>query len=232
MKTLHAFALALALCLSADALQAQQDSIPKTSVATKKWRYEFGLNVYTLNMRGGDYYSRYKRVFDNYAASGLYARYYHGKSAIRTSVDYLQKMIFEGYRAKDNSISFKTLQLAVGYQRHFGNKKVMPYVFTDLAFSRSRELQSYPYNPYYLPYGSLYLPAQYYGTSAVSIRSSSYSATPGLGLRLNIRKHIILNFETAVEFFYMKAGDSYQARSYKMYGIHAKPFRCSFGFLF
>lgn len=225
MKTLYAFTLALALCLSVDRLQAQQDSISKTSGTTKKWRYEFGLNVYTLNMRAGDYYSQYKRVFDNYAASGLYVKYYHGKSAIRSSVDYLQKMIFEGYRVKDKNISFKTLQLAVGYQRHFGNKKVMPYVFTDLAFSRSRELQVYPYGP-------LYLPMQYYYTGPVSIRSTSYSAIPGLGLRINIRKHIILNFETAVEFFYMKAGDSYQVRSYKMYGINAKPFKCSFGFLF
>lgn len=225
MKTLPAFTLALALCLSVDRLQAQQDSIPKTPVTTKKWRCELGLNVYTLNMRAGDYYSQYKRVFDNYAASGLYARYYHSKSAIRTSVDYLQKMIFEGYRIKDKSISFKTLQVAVGYQRHFGNKRVMPYVFTDLAFSRSRELHAYPYGP-------LYLPAPSYYRSMVSIRSSSYSAIPGLGLRISIRKHIILNVETAVEFFYMKTGDPYQAKSYQVYGIQAKPFKCSFGFLF
>lgn len=213
-------------------MQAQADSSKALSVK-KKWSHEIGLNVYSSTIRGGNFYSDYKTLYDHYAASGLSLKFFHGKSAIRTSADYFQKIILNRARAiHDRDISFKTLQVAAGYQRYFGNKKVMPYVFTDLSYSYGKELTRAPY------YGPLYYdtylpyPGYIYGSNLITVTSHAWSASPGIGLRLRMRKNIILNVETAAEFFYMKEFGTYNYRSLRTTGINLKPLKCSFAFTF
>jgi hypothetical protein len=210
----------------------QSDS-SKAPAAMKKWSREIGLNVYSSSVRGGNFYSDYKPLYDHYAASGLSLKFFHGKSAIRSSVDYFQKIILNSIRAvHERDISFKTLQVAAGYQRYFGNKRVMPYVFTDLSYSYGKELTRVPYynELYYdtfLPY-----PGYIYGYNMTTVTSHVWSASPGIGLRLRLGKNIILNFETAAEFFYMKDYETYNYKSHRTTGINLKPLKCSFGFTF
>lgn len=212
--------------------QAQADS-SKAAAHTKKWSREIGLNIYSSTIRSGNFYSDYKPVYDHYAASGLSLKFFHRKSAIRTSVDYFQKIILNRVRAvHKRDISFKTLPVAAGYQRYFGNKRLMPYVFTDLSYSYGKELTS---GPYYGPlYYDTYLPypGYIYGYNLTTITSHVFSASPGIGLRLRLGKNMILNLETAAEFFYMKEFGTYNYRSLRTTGINLKPLKCSFGFTF
>ncbi len=228
--TLLAFVCTLGTACLNDAV-AQTDS-SKAPAATKKWSREIGINVYSSTIRGGNFYSDYKPLYDHYAASGLSLKFFHGKSAIRSSVDYFQKIILNRVRAvHERDISFKTLQVAAGYQRYFGNKRAMPYVFTDLSYSYGKELTRTPnYDALYdtfLPY-----PGYIYGYNMATVTSHVWSASPGIGLRLRLGKNIILNFETAAEFFYMKEFGSYNYKSLRTTGINLKPLKCSFGFTF
>lgn len=128
---------------------------------------------------------------------------------------------------QSRDFSFKTLQVAAGYQRHFGNKKLMPYVYTDLSYGFGKELTRSFYNgPFY------YLADYRYGYTSTEIRTRTFSATPGLGLRIRLGKNLILNFETAAEFFYMKQYDAYIHTPHTLTGINLKPFKASFGFTF
>jgi hypothetical protein len=206
---------------------AGQADSSKTFIRTKKWSHEIGINVYSFAIRGGNFYSNYKTLNDHYAVSGLYLKWFHGKSAIRTSVDYFQKIIIDRPRAiHDKDVSFKTIQITAGYQRHFGNKNVMPYIFTDLAYSNAKELvQTYFYDPLYLPYYP-------YQQNLITVKTSAVSASPGIGLRLRLKKNMILNLETAAEFFYMKQFDTDQNDARNITGFNVKPLRCSFGFIF
>lgn len=211
-------------------MQAQADS-SKALPGKKKWSREIGINVYSSTIRGGNFYSDYKPLYDHYAASGLSLKFFHGKSAIRSSVDYFQKIILNRVRAvHERDISFKTLQVATGYQRYFGNKRAMPYVFTDVSYGYGKELTRTPnYDALYdtfLPYPG------YYGYNMTTITSHVFSASPGIGLRLRLGKNMILNFETAAEFFYMKEFGTYNYRSLRTTGVNLKPLKCSFGFTF
>jgi hypothetical protein len=206
-------------------IQAQTDS-SKTVSKTKKWSHEIGMNLYSSTVRGGNYYTHYKTVYDHYAASGLSLKFFHGKSTIRTSVDYFQKITIDRAQSQNQNISFKTLQFAAGYQRHFGNKRVMPYVFTDLSYSFGKELTRGYYGPLYLPYYR-------YEYNLVMIRTSSFSASPGIGLRLRLSKNMIINLETGAEFFYMKEFGTYTFdTANEITGINIKPLKCSFAFTF
>lgn len=226
MKTLRLLTLVCALGAGWQ-IQAQTDS-SKTITPAKKWQREIGLNVYSMNIRSGDFYSNYKTIYDHYAASGISLKFFHNKSAIRSSVDYLQKIVVDAPRfINDRAISFKTLQFSAGYQRHFSNKKIMPYVFTDLSCSFGRELsQRYHNEPIY------FLPYYPYNKNPVTIKTRTFSAIPGIGLRLRLGKNIILNLETAAEFFYQKefGADSYGV--HELTGINLKPMKCTFGFTF
>lgn len=208
-------------------IQAQADS-SKNTLRAKKWNYEIGLNAYSLTIRGGDFHSNYTNTYDHYAASGFSLKFFHGKSAIRTSADYFQKIIMESVQTMHNrSLSFKTLQFAAGYQRHFGNKRIMPYVFTDLSYGYGREQTRGNYNND--PINFLYYPYNY---NNITIRSSTFSATPGVGLRLRLARSLILNLETAAEFFYQKQYVTYTYDQRELTGINLKPVKCSFGFIF
>lgn len=211
---------------------AQQIELAKAPSGTKRWNREIGLTIYSSTIRGGNFYSDYKPLYDHYAASGLSLKFFHGKSAIRSSVDYFQKIILNKVRSvHERDLSFKTLQVATGYQRYFGNKRLMPYVFTDLAYSYGKELTHTPYydGPYYdtnLPYPG------YYGYKLTTITSHAWSAIPGIGLRLRFGKSIILNIETAAEFFYMKETSTYNYKYGRTSGVNLKPLKCTFGFTF
>lgn len=222
------FTLLIAACAFGLAMQAQVLPDASNPVSpTKKWSRELGLNVYSFAVRGGNFYTNYKTVYDHYAASGLSLKFFHGKSAIRTSADYFQKITIERARFSNESISFKSLQFSGGYQRYFGNKKVMPYVFTDLSYSYGKELMR-GYND-----GPLYFPYYRYEYNLSTVRTSAFSASPGIGLRLKLRKNMILNLETAAEFFYMKQFGTYTfGTANEITGINLKPLKCSFGFTF
>lgn len=203
-------------------LKAQTDTLKKTT-HLKKWDHEFGMNLYTLNIRGGDYYSKYSAVVDNYAASGFYCKFYRGKNSIRTSADFLQKIILDRYSHSSNTLSLRSLQLVAGYQRHFGNKKITPYIFTDFTFNYSRERRYANYLGYdYIGYYNLPLTS----------RSAIFGVTPGIGLRIRIKRNITLSVESAAEFFYMKTSENGTGNYYESTGLTAKPLKCSFGFMF
>lgn len=213
-------------------VKAQADS--STAPAhLKKWSRETGLTIYSSTIRGGSFYSDYNALYDHYAASGLSLKFFHRKSAIRSSVDYFQKIILNKVRAThERDISFKTLQVAAGYQRYFGTKRLMPYVFTDLSYSFGKELLRAPYHnalydDTYLPY-----PGYTYGYNLTTLTSHAWSASPGIGLRLKLGKSMILNLETAAEFFYMKEFGTDNYRSLRTTGINLKPLKCTFGFTF
>ena len=110
----------------------------------------------------------------------------------------------------------------------------MPYVFADIAYSISNELLR-PNWELYLPYNFDYAYPYYYQELA-KLRSVAWSITPGLGLRINIKKNLFMNFETAAEFFCQKDDVNYQFNfqfyNYTTNGINAKPFKCSLGLLF
>ncbi len=240
MKTFTLLALVCTLGIACPILAqnslndtVKQADSSKATAGKKTWSREPGINLYSSTVRGGSFYSDYKPVYDHYAASGLSLKFFHGKSAIRSSVDYFQKIILNRVRAvHERDISFKTLQFAAGYQRHFGNKRAMPYVFTDLSYSYGKELTHTPY------YGPLYYdtnlpyPGYIYGYNMTTVTSHKWSASPGIGLRLRFGKNLILNVETAAEFFYMKEFGTYNYRSVRTTGIHLKPLKCSFGFTF
>jgi hypothetical protein len=210
--------------------QTQSDS-SKTVSITKKWTHELTMNLYSSSVRSGNFYNNYKTVYDHYAVSGLSLKFFHGKSAIRSSVDYFQKITVERARSFLNQpLSFKSLQFATGYQRYFGNKKVMPYVFTDLSYSYGKELiRGNNYGPLEYVYSIAYVPYYY---NPVTVRTSAFSASPGLGLRLSLRKNMILNLETAAELFYMKQFGTYTfGTANEITGINLKLLKCSFGFI-
>jgi|GEM_PF-2049856 len=234
------FTLLTLVCALGIACQAQaqlndaagQTDPSKNPAHAKRWSRETSLNVYSSAIRGGNFYSDYQTRYDHYAASGLSLKFFHRKSAIRTSIDYFQKIILNRVRSvHERDLSFKTLQIAAGYQRYFGNKRVMPYVFTDLAYSYGTELTRVPY--YDTPYYDTYLPYPgYYGYNLTTITSHAWSANPGIGLRLRLGKSMILNLETAAEFFYMKESATYSYTPGRTSGINLKPLKCSFGFTF
>jgi hypothetical protein len=216
------FTLLIVACAFGLAMQTQAQTLPDASIPvspTKKWSRELGLNVYSFTVRGGNFYTNYKTVYDHYAASGLSLKFFHGKSAIRTSVDYFQKITIDRARFPNQSLSFKTLQFAGGYQRYF--------VFTDLSYSYGKEL-THGYND-----GPLYFPYYRYEYNLNTVRTSAFSASPGIGLRLRLRKNMILNLETGAEFFYMKQFGTYTfGTANEITGINLKPMKCSFGFTF
>lgn len=207
---------------------AQSDSISRNSKAAT-WQREASLTVYAGTIRGGNFYSQYRSRYDQYAFSGISMKFFRGPHAIRSSVDYFQRMgIGKAYFPDDRTISFKTFQLAAGYQYHFGKGRVMPYLFADLSYGFGKELVHVPYYrelayPTHLPY--------VYEHDLQTVTTHAFSLTPGAGLRFRLGKQLVLNVESAAEFFVMRQLDLYLPAS-NVVGINAKVLKCTFGFTF
>lgn len=217
---------ALVIISSVNMVVAQTDSVS----SKKKRKYEWGMNLYSSTIRGGDFYSNYKLVSDHYCFSGLYFKTHRGKNAFRYSAGYFQKIIDNSYffsRLPGRFISSRSIQLTAGYQRSLNGNKVVPYFFSDVSLDHTKEMIRDVY--IYYPYGSKidYYPGGY-GLRRIGFQ---LGIVPGFGMRVKLKKNAFLNFETAAQFFFYK-GFGGSPGPYKMIGVNAKPFVCQLGILF
>ncbi len=213
--------LAILLFLTANGIITAQ-----TNADGRQKKYELGMSLYSLVIRGGDYYSGYKNRVDNYVLSGIYFRKYYGRRVMRLSLDYQQKIGNNrpGWLGYDNGfISQRLLQCKAGYQYFFNSRSTGFYVSADLAYSYSSEQWAYPLD-YPLNYLSSYAPR---AGGTADIRTSAFSCLPAVGLRIHLGKNVMLNLESAAQFFY-----AIENKSNKMIGINARPLNCSLGFRF
>ncbi|MEO6305092.1 MAG: hypothetical protein ABIP51_18180 [Bacteroidia bacterium] len=190
------------------------------SSKTKKWARELGLNIYGLSINGGDYYTNYKTTANNYACSGLNVKFYNKRNVIRTSFDYLQQIIVNSrfFNLQNNLISSKGIQLSVGYQRMLSKKSTSLFVFTDISYKHANELRNIP---------SSYASWDYYYRNQLTLVTSSvYSVSQGIGIRIKLRKNLLLTLESATQFYYSKEN------RYLMEGINIKAMNGSIGFKF
>lgn len=227
MKTRIILFCSLVFCLNSTT-RAQTDSLKARSR-----RYELGMSLYSFAIRGGDFYSGYKPVFDHSIFNGLYGKRYFGQNVLRASFGYMQKLVnlnkrYE-YSPAGRVISSRSAQVAVGYQRLFGHRKLVPYVSCDVAAEYMRELRSSGYyDPLALPYIDYIYP--YYGGNR-TLTSLLLSVSPGIGLRMHVGKGIVLTAETQAQFYYALQNDNLSHRDYVI-GINAKAFQLSLGFMF
>ena len=206
---------------------AQTDS--SSTKKAKNGGYELGMNLYTLGVNGGDFYSGYKHKLDNFVFNGLYLKIYFHKNVWRFSGNYFQKLINLQDRtdSKDPSLlSSKSLQLTMGYQRMLGKGKhrITPYLSMDLAYDLKKELRMLD-TPF-----SLY--DDYIGNVNSFTTTSLFSLSPGVGLRISLGKNLTLNLESNVQFFYGLERSNYQPETNKMVGLTIHPLQCGLGFQF
>jgi hypothetical protein len=203
--------------------QADSQAV-KNGVSAK---HELGMNLYAFSVRPGDFYSQYRNRIDNYLFNGLYYKRYYGRSAMRYSINYFQRLINFGNSFNGTYFPSRTFQAAIGYQRLLGKSlKTVPYVFADISYSSLSEVrggESYYNYPYYLSSSLAYYP--YYDTYAVQTFQGAVS--PGIGLRIHLGKNVALTMETALQFFYQV-----ENHSYRSIGVSARPFQCQIGFMF
>lgn len=226
MKPYFLLILMILFALSAYEGRGQNDSLSRPE-ASKAYSREIGFNAYSLTVRGGDFYSGYKHLIDNYAASGLYFKRYWGQNGLRFAADYLQKISNQKdfFEERDKAISFRSLQLKVGYQRLLGGKRWSPYFFADLAFTQSNQLLRSIYDGGIYYNNNLMYPSY---SNYFTRKTAMLSASPGLGLRIRLKQQLRLNLEAGAQFFYMRERSSH----YTSVGINANPFSCSLGFTF
>ena len=196
-------------------INAQSDSIANT----KKWNQELGLNIYSLAINGGDFFTYYKRTASNFAFSGLNVKFYKKQNAFRLSFDHLQQIIFINglFGSRNNLVSSRGVQFSAGYQRMFSKKKTSLFAFIDISYKSAKELRdihsSYSHVEYY-----------YFGSSLTWVYSSVYAASPGIGIRMNLKRNILLTLDSGAQFYYSREN------TFLMRGISIKPLNVGLGF--
>lgn len=212
----------IVLLLAGHFVFGQTDSTTKKKKITER---EFGMNVYAMEIRAGDFYTGYKTTFGNSVFNGLYYKTYRGKNVMRYSLNY-----FRGKQKNDffrrggwSEYSYSVLQLSAGYQRMFTSGKFAPYAFGDLSVGVCRDvMRNYGYYPnyvvdYYYPYNS--------------IRNRFMSdISAGIGLRIKFNKHVLMNIETAARFYYQY--QQINSGGANIFGIDGKPLTLGLGFIF
>ncbi len=196
------------------------------SASQKKWAHELGLSLYDQSLNGGDFYSGYRRTLSNYAFSGIYLKFYARQNVIRTSLAYQQQILLRQRFFSNTShvISSNGWQLALGYQRMLGKKSTALYVFADLNYKYMRTLRAT---------ANSYLYLDYYPQSRLNYNYSSlYSIGPGIGIRIQLNKYLLLSFESASQFYYSTEFDNGLMQRHEVIGINIKTLNCSLGLKF
>jgi hypothetical protein len=225
----HCLSILFLMVISPSLVEAQVDSLAaQSNGAQNVIRREWGMNTYAFNLRPGDFYSGYKIVQDHYLFNGIYYKRYWGNNSMRYGVGFYQKIINDGTFFHTNSSRFirsRFLQLSVGYQRMFSSRKVSPYFFSDVALQSVKELISGRSNTgtwdYILPY---------YGNSIMR-KELGAGVSAGLGIRVRIKKSLVLNIESGTLFYYAYGYISDVGRNYKELGANVSVLNVNLGIL-
>ncbi len=201
-----------------------QESENKTTDPTSH-KNEFGLNLFSITnltrfkvpeYNFVDVYNPYYNINYN-ISSGIYYKRYCGKNALRLSFDYYQKAVGQSLEIPYNggwtyydyySGTKKDYQIKVGYERLFGSKRLLPFVFADLFFN----------------YGK-YTGYRFYNGESVFVNTTNgnfylenlqYGAALGGGLKYHLNKHIVISYEFSATASYWTVQDISQG--YNKYG--------------
>jgi len=236
MKKLRDTPVLLLMFLSGICFAQKDTTVALQNPAKAKIIYEMGINLYGLTVRAGDYYTQYTNVLDNQIFSGLYFKLFKGKNVLRAALDYSQRSAYYGKQpfstnSGNSRGQLKSMEIKVGYQRMLGKRRFAPYVFSDLEYNyfwQPAPAQQ-DFYPMYSSYSYNYIYYRYY-----TLSGSFFCVTPGFGLRWNIAKCVVLNFETGAQFFYSheRSSNNFEPNHFKSAGINAKPAKVSIGFTF
>lgn len=177
-----------------------QQGMPEVKNTNEK-TLEIGTNVYSVNLTTGFYsYLPTKRI-THYFIPGLYFRYVKSGNAFRTSFSFLQSSTNYNYSSGEaygyNYNISRGAEVKLGYQRMLGKKRVSPYLCIDAAYSFTRSKGMYS------SFGCF----GYIGERRFLVEKSAIKINPGLGIRWQMKKSIVVTLETAIDFFYTRERD-------------------------
>jgi hypothetical protein len=171
---------------------AQETQIP----VKPAHKNEIGVNLFSLThlARYHDNVDRYVMDADMNYVPGIYYKRHFGKNALRASFDYTQKFIRVGnpeivYGGHYVAAWKKNVSVALGYERSFGNKKLQPYVFSDLVFNYQNMTGERLIFGCFGPYGIF----------KFSEETFEYGASAGAGLRYSLNPFIHLTYEFSAQ---------------------------------
>lgn len=232
MKKINACLAICLLCFSMLETRSQNDTLSKNK---KKGTYEAGFNLASMTLRPGNFYTRYKLVMDNQAFSGLYLKYHIGKNALRWELNFSQRNLrynagYMGSLYKSQSTT-KSLELKMGYQRSFWQKRWSFYYFADLEYNHFWGNYA---NYYPLAYEYSIAPYPYYNPGSYSMSGSMLSISPGIGLRWQLGKHLALGMETNAQLFLARERGNYYlpGNTGNVMGVSVKVAKFNVGFIF
>ncbi|MBX3165708.1 MAG: hypothetical protein KF900_14625 [Bacteroidetes bacterium] len=219
--------------LASNVVFGQTDSTAKKKKITER---EFGMNVYAMEIRAGDFYTRYKTTFGGSVFNGLYYKAYYGKNVMRYSINYFRGKQKDNLLSKKRTVEypFSIFQLSVGYQRMFTNGKFAPYVFGDVSMAYYKDVLLYSGGTYPW-YDDYRFPYPYYQKEKART-GLMYSVSTGAGARIKLGKYMMVNVETAVQFYFSREPSDSQFGSAKakrnIIGINGKPLTLGLAVLF
>lgn len=192
----------------------------------RKTTYEMGMNITSLTLRAGDFYSQYYKQLDNQIFSGLYLKCFRRQNAMRFSIDYSQRNVYARKQPSGDVNRIKSLELKIGYQRMLGKRKLAAYVFADLEYNYIRRQGLW--NGGFYPNNF-----DYFSNGSYDFSNNFLCASPGFGLRWKVAKSIVLNAESGAQFFYVRENNADNAlQKNTSLGINAKILKISIGFTF
>jgi len=221
--------LAIYLVVSGE-LSSQNLAGEGNSNLSKKKNYcEGGINIYRLDhpiySYYLQYYDEYKKLENNFFR-GINFKYYFGKNAFRCNFDYYKEVVHVSYDESFKEGVSKTGILNVGYQRLLRKARFSPYVFTDLSYAYSEEngmRAGYIYLFNYIGYQN----------RTYHLKTSSFGISPGLGLRYNPVKSIVLGVETNILYSFSFQRDvKGDKKTYESRRLIANPVQATLGFIF
>jgi len=187
-------------------------------------KHELGMNLFSViniypgksqhsSITPGDpFYKTGNNIFP-----GIYYKYHSGKNALRLSLDYFQKahsgmgsITFDPYTSFDYSYAgiMTNHDFKIGYQRSFGTRRVIPFIFSDLVFNYNKLTAAQ----------NIYLYTQYFPVSSVSlpyyIEQYLFGISPGGGVKIRLSKNVVLTYEFSAIFSYSRSHEILRGSKY------------------
>ena len=215
-------------------------------VSKKDQFFETGIKLYSMDLiKADNYFQNDPRNFDHYFLNGLYFKYNKGKSALRVSLNYNQKVIGNNFYRQTgdwggngwnyNYGRLRAATIKAGYQRIIAGKKLAAYFFVDIYYSYSQQEEINYFDGAYLanttgPVNS-FAPIFYYPYKTF-VERSEIGIAKGLGLRWKISHKIVFNLETNFELYYFKQREKYSKFTQRGTNFSFNPLQFSLGFIF